>query len=890
MPTRSFRDGSGVEVRDEDKSREELIRELEALRNRLDPSMAKTLETSHDLSEMGAQSENLSVIPDTLPGRGSHVDSEPCYRSHAEVQLDEEVAERKRVEKKLRESEETYRELVELLPQHVFEVNRSGVFTFSNRIGTANLGYTPEELVGRETMLKVLAPHLHESAVDDFKRLAKGEKLTEVDYTLVKRDGSTFDVVTHITPIMRDGTFCGARGVAVDISEMKRSGEALKRAHDELETRVAERTKDLLFANEQLQREIMERKQTENELSESESRFRSFLENLGDVAYETDVHGRLTYVNRMAAEIIDIPVKELIGTPFLPLFSDESQEAVLKAYSEILNGKSIEVELALRNGTILHLKGEPRMNREGQTVGVSGIARDVTEMRRAEKDRLRLATAIEQADELIIITDTDGTIQYCNPAFEQKTGFTRDEAMGRNPRILKSGRHGKAFYEDLWQTISKGRVWKGRLMNRRKKGEVYEEDATISPIKDGTGHIVGYVAVKRDVTHELALERRLVQTQKIEAIGTLAGGIAHDFNNILYAIMGFSELAIEDSPERSPVNEYLEQVLAAAERAKYLVNQILTFSRQTEQEKKPIQLAPIVKEVCKFLRASLPTTIAIRNDIGDNLGPILGDPTQIHQVLMNLCTNAGHAMREKGGELVVALHDVELDTASAEGHPDVVPGKYQRLAVRDTGTGIDPAVLDRIFDPYFTTKQKVEGTGLGLAVVHGIMKGHSGLIEVQSEPGKGTVFQAYFPVVHVDPSPRAVSTKPVPTGKERILLIDDEDSIIQMVKVMLERLGYSVVARTSSIEALELFRAKPGEFDLVITDMTMPNMTGKELAQKLIAIRRDIAVILCTGFSELITDEQARAMGIRALVMKPILKAEIGATIRRVIDSPEKLT
>jgi signal transduction histidine kinase/CheY-like chemotaxis protein len=389
---------------------------------------------------------------------------------------------------------------------------------------------------------------------------------------------------------------------------------------------------------------------------------------------------------------------------------------------------------------------------------------------------------------------------------------------------------------------------------------------------------------KQAEEQEKKLETQLRQAQKMEAIGTLAGGIAHDFNNILSAVIGYTELALINIPKESSLQNHLQQVLKAGSRAKDLVKQILTFSRQAEQEVGPFQIKLIAKEALKLLRASLPTTIEIRQDIQSD-STVLADPTQIHQVLMNLCTNAGYAMQETGGTLEVSLTNVELDSHFTGRHSDMAPGPHLRLTVSDTGHGMTPDVLERIFDPFFTTKGPGEGTGMGLSVVHGIVKSFGGTITVYSEPGKGSTFHVYLPIAEdLKDEGETEVIEPLPTGNERILLIDDEQPLVDIGKQMLERLGYEVITRTSSIEALELFRAQPDRFDLVITDMTMPNMTGDKLAMEIMKIRPDVPVILCTGFSPAITEEEANAWGIQALLEKPLLRHDLAKTIRQVLD------
>ncbi len=378
----------------------------------------------------------------------------------------------------------------------------------------------------------------------------------------------------------------------------------------------------------------------------------------------------------------------------------------------------------------------------------------------------------------------------------------------------------------------------------------------------------------------------------MEAIGTLAGGIAHDFNNILAAIIGYTEMSLCNNVTKKQILGNLEHVLNAGLRAKDLIKQILTFSRQSDQELKPIQIQFLLKEAVKMLRASLPATIRIRQNIRAGAATILADPTQIHQVVMNLATNAAHAMHEKGGTLGIDLEEFTFDVRNAAAiHSDLQAGRYLKLTVGDTGHGIEPAVLHRIFDPFFTTKEPGEGTGMGLAVVHGIVKSHGGVITVESEPREGTTFEIYFPVLESGAA-RTVSDatmRDVGKGKGRVLFVDDEEALVLLSGQLLSRLGYDVVTRTSSLEALEAFRANPERFDLVITDQTMPQMTGIELAQEMLQIRPDIPIILCTGFSEAVTPEKAKSIGIREYLMKPLVMRQMADAIASVIAKQGEL-
>ena len=498
-------------------------------------------------------------------------------------------------------------------------------------------------------------------------------------------------------------------------------------------------------------------------------------------------------------------------------------------------------------------------------------------------NHLPLAAAIDQVADAIMITSVDGIIQYVNVAFESNTGYCRSEVIGQNLRIFKSGHHTDEFYRELWDTIRRGEVWSGRIINRRKDGTLIEEDTTISPLRDESHEIIHYVAVKRDVTHEVRLEKQLHQAQRMEAIGTLAGGIAHDFNNILTGIMGYIELAQLDSPNNSSVLQNLEKALIASHRAKNLVMQILAFSRQNELERKPIQIRRLIHEVLELLQATLPTTIEICQNISSETQYILADPSQIHQLLLNLCTNAAHAMEPSGGILEVRTRVILLDDENINEFPELIPGYYLELSVIDTGHGMNSNTLERLFDPFFTTKTPLKGTGMGLAVVHGIVKRHKGAIRVESEPDKGSQFRVILPKLERQIQPVTKKQDILPGGSERILFVDDEESLVDLGSQLLERLGYRIETETDPLKALETFRRKQHVFDLVITDMTMPKMTGITLARKLIEIREDIPIVLTTGFAEAIVEEKVQQMGIKALLMKPLTMKDLADAIYEVL-------
>jgi len=572
-------------------------------------------------------------------------------------------------------------------------------------------------------------------------------------------------------------------------------------------------------------------------------------------------------------------------------FEGEDKEKVAQWLQQLLSKgeKTLEANMVMKDGRAVPYFLSARRFEVDEKNYFAGIGLDRSMLKKAEKELSRLVTAIEQADEIIVITNTEGRIEYVNPAFQIATGYSRDEAVGQKMSMLNSGKVNAQVYQDLWATLGRGMVWKGHFVNKRKDGSFYEEEATISPVKNDANEVVNFVAVKRDVTRELRMQEQLRQSQKMESIGTLAGGIAHDFNNMLAAIMGYTELCLDDVKDRPDTHESLKQVLHACDRAKDLVRQILLFSRTTAINRTPISTIPIIQEVCKFLRSSLPTTIEIKQQINITRGWIMADATQLHQILMNLCTNAGHAMQKTGGELHVILDEVILNENDLMTCSDLKPGSYLQLTVKDTGYGISQENLEHIFEPYFTTKEQEGGTGLGLSVVHGIVKDYGGEIKVYSEPGKGTVFHVIFPLIEqVAKADYVEKIESLPTGTESILFVDDEEPLVIVGKALLERLGYTVKGLTQADEALEVFLNAKDTFDLVITDKTMPKMTGFDLAVEIRNVRPDIPILLCTGFQSKNIDAKIQEAGIAGYVMKPINMRKMAENVREVLDKIPK--
>lgn len=539
----------------------------------------------------------------------------------------------------------------------------------------------------------------------------------------------------------------------------------------------------------------------------------------------------------------------------------------------------------------IHTIGEPVKNKHGEVTELVGTVQDITARIKAEADlkqsEEKHRIIFQSASDAIFLIDVETTaLLDANETAERLYGYSHDELMHMTALDLSAEpeQTRAALQKDLKSVVP-------IRYHRKKDGTVFPVEVTANYLTLD-GRRVNVSAV-RDISHRIEmeeeknkLEAQLNQARKMESVGTLAGGIAHDFNNILSAVIGYTELSMEVVEKGSRLEDNLREILTAGQRAKDLVTQILTFARRTEGEKKPVQVGLMAKEVLKLIRSSIPTSIEIQQDIRSR-ALVMADPGQIHQIFMNLCTNAAQAMEMGEGVLRVRMSDVTLEKKIVKGSVAIKPGCYIRITVADTGPGIPGAQINSIFEPYFSTKVIGEGTGLGLAVVHGAVKGIDGEIFVESEPGRGAVFTVYLPVTRFRNDRLLSAEEKLPGGEERILFVDDEAPIAKMGGQILQRLGYYVTTRTSSVEALELFRANPESFDLVISDMTMPNLTGDKLAAEIMNIRPGLPVIICTGYSKKISEKSAAKIGIKALAYKPIVKAELARTIRRVLDGRE---
>ncbi len=635
-----------------------------------------------------------------------------------------------------------------------------------------------------------------------------------------------------------------------------------------------------------------DRRKQEKALRAREEKYQSLFNDALDLIHIMDENGRIIDANPIEIETLGYTREEFIGKHVSELFHPDYREISKEGLERVFKGADVgivDAALITKHGKKIEVEVNViPQTEDGKIVRIRAIMRDISARKQAEEalkeSEEKYRTMLESIEDGYYEVDLEGNLTFFNESMCRILGYTKEEMMGMNYRTYLDKNNVKKIYEAYNNVFRKEKVYKSfdwQLI--RKDGSKRFVEMSITLMRDSKGKSIGFRGISRDVTDKKHLELQLQHAQKMEAIGTFAGGIAHDFNNILGSIVLNSELALDDIPENNDAKYSLEQVLYNSRRAKELVKHILTFGRLEEVARKPLKISIVVKESLKMLRAMIPTTIEIRKNILSDVGTVMADPTQIQQLVTNLCANSLHAMKENGGTLDVELKNVKIDKRSSI--TDLIAGSYVKLTIKDTGYGIAPDNKTRIFDPFFTTKQPGEGSGLGLSVVHGIVKSNEGAIKVDSKQGKGTTFHVFFPMMDTVIIPLHESERALPTGNERILFVDDEEILVDSSRRMLARIGYTVVASNSGTEALELFQRDPGNFDLVITDTTMPNMTGIQLAEELLKICPDIPIIICTGHSNLISEEKLNAMGIRECVMKPFEMQEMAETIRRTLDN-----
>ena len=803
----------------------------------------------------------------------------------AAIETIEDVTELKRTEEALISANQQLNDIIELLPDATFVVDKDQKVIAWNRGIEEMTGVSKKEMIGRRDH-EWTVPFYGERRGHLLDLLDRNDDAIQSRYQFIEKRGNGFCAETFLPSAY------GGRGAYVFAT--------VAPLFDVHGSKVG--------AIESI-RDITDRKQAEEALKESQQQLADIIDFLPDATFVVDGNGKVIAWNRAIEDMTGVSARDMLGKgdyeyslPFYgvrrPILIDLVLEAEIgfeSAYNSIQRRDTVlEGEAytpALKGGeACLYGKASILRDSKGNVVGAIESIRDITERKRVEEARVlaeeKYRSIFENAIEGIFQTDLGGRILSANPAFARIVGYDSPEGVSSAITDVSTQLYvdPERRSELLRQIHRFEKVQEFETRFYRKDGSIAYISLNARAVRGPTGEIAFLEGTVQDITDRKALESRLLQAQKMEAIGTLAGGIAHDFNNILAAIMGYTEMTRNKLTNRHDLQIYLDQVLKSCDRAKNLVAQILTFSRKSDQKIRPVDMGPLVNEALKMLRATLPSTIEISVKLQPDICAVLAEPTHLHQVIVNLCTNAAHAMRDKGGVLDVGLEKIEVTPQTALLQKDLRPGPYVLLTVSDTGSGIPPGILERIFDPFFTTKQRGEGTGLGLSVVYGIVKGCGGIITVQSEMGGGSVFRVFLPAIAHELESEADSLEPDAAGSERILFVDDEDTLVKMAYESLNELGYRVLATTSSEKALDLFRSQPYSFDLVITDMTMPGMTGASLAVELMKIRPDIPVILCTGFSELITEEQAKSMGIREFILKPISFREIARLIRRIFS------
>lgn len=732
-------------------------------------------------------------------------------------------------------------------PAVILDCNQAAVDIF---------GYASRELIGHAVdMLHVDASHLAAFQTRLFSSIQNQGYLKHFEFSMKRKDGSVFPSEHSVMKMQTDfDPQTGWISIVRDLSKIRK---------------------------------------TESALLESEELHRALVNSLPDVVMRFDRDGRHLFVSENVSRVVGLTADQFIGKTHRDLgFSETQAEFWEKAVQGVFDsGKFFETEFMFdgRSGPVIfNWRLVPERNRSGMVQSVLSLSRDITTQRRAEQNYKMLFDQMLDGFALheIICNDAGKPVDYrflaVNPAFERMTGLKADDITGRTVLEMLPGT------EQRWIDIYGKVALTGEPVffeNYSADLKKHFEVTAFQPVANRFACIFQDITRRKQAEADQAiLQAQLSQAQKMESIGTLAGGIAHDFNNILFPIVGHTEMLLEDIPDDGPIRSSLSEIYTGALRARDLVQQILSFSRQGKTELKLMKMQPIIKETLKLIRSTIPATIEIKQNLQTRCGAVKADPTQIHQIIMNLTTNAYHAMAENGGELKVTLEEIQLD----EHHlisPDMTPGEYVCLTVADTGMGMDKEIMGRIFEPFFTTKGKGKGTGMGLSVVHGIVKAMKGAVKVHSEPGKGTKFHVYFPVVGpASEKKERKSKETLPGGCEKILLVDDEEAIIVMEKQILERLGYHVTSCAGSTEALETFKFHPDQFDLVLTDMAMPHMQGDKLAQELFRIRPDIPILLCTGFSETMTEDRIKSLGIKGLVLKPVMMKDIAQKIRGILD------
>jgi two-component system cell cycle sensor histidine kinase/response regulator CckA len=640
-------------------------------------------------------------------------------------------------------------------------------------------------------------------------------------------------------------------------------------------------------------RDIGKLKKMERKVAAQQQLFETMFNTIEDGIVITNTQREIILANDGMKQTFGYSRKELLGMTTEQLYADQQgyQEAGKKIFSvaeDVPNAKYSQLYLHKSGREFPAATFAAKLHdREGQWLGNLGIMRDITEQQKSDKEREKLIAAVQQAGEVIVITDLQGTIEYVNPAFEEITGYLKEEVIGKNPNILKSGKHDKSFYQELWDTISRGETFKSRMVNKRKDGSVYTEEATISAVISAEGEIVNYVAVKRDITDQLNMEQQLRQAQKMEAIGRLTGGVAHDFNNMLGVILGYAELALDKLEPTDNIHDDLEKILDAAERSSAIVRQLLAFSRQQTIAPKRLDLNGAVTGTLKILRRLIGEDVELQWLPDPEPLPVKMDSSQMDQILANLCVNAKDAIKDNG-TITIETGVTLFDEAYCSDHVGFQAGEYVMLAVSDDGIGIQEEDLDRVYEPFFTTKELGRGTGLGLSTVYGIVKQNHGFINIYSEPLHGTTVKIYLPFCYN--TDEEVHQKKIPdeemiqSATAKILVVEDDPQIRTMVQAMLTNFGYKVSTAESSRQAIQFVAENGLQFDLLLTDVIMPEMNGKELAKRLMEILPHLKCLYMSGYTtNVIVNKGVLSENVHFL-QKPFGKDALAEKVKTVLQ------
>jgi PAS domain S-box-containing protein len=758
-------------------------------------------------------------------------------------------------EKELRESEERYRTVADFTYDWEYWVDPEGNFLYCSPSCERITGYSAKEFIDDpDLMNRIIHPDDRTEMLDHYHKVRKvtPDAVNAIDFRIIRRDGATRWIGHVCQPVYdQKGQISGRRAGNRDITELTQAQLRLEKERAHLRTLV-QTIPDLIWL-----------KNPDGVYLTCNSRFERFFG-----AKEAEIAGKTDY------DFVDADLADSFR---------EHDRIAMAAGKPSINEEWVTCADDGHRELLETIK-TPMHDSDGSLIGVLGIARDITAARKAEETEKRLATAIEHTAEGIVITDAAGIIQYVNPAEEIISGYSSDELIGQGADIFKSDKHPADFHTNMWATITAGKVWSGRFINKKKDGTEYHEDSTISPVYDKSGKLTNFIAVKHDVTQKLALQEQLFQAQKMEAIGTLTGGFAHDFNNKLQVIDGCVELILFNKDLQETIKPDLETIKQAINICSELIKGMMVFSRKTPVEFQPIELNKIVAQTRSMLTRSIPKMIEIDLLLADDLWTINASASQIDQILMNLAVNASDAMPD-GGRLTIQTQNMILDDEFLRPYPHAKPGRYVLFSVTDSGTGMEKETVKHIFEPFFTTKESDKGTGLGLAVVYRIVEQHGGRIICDSEPSVGTTFSIYFPAIEEVPQEQYSEKKEPPRGQgETILLVDDEPSFLEIVSRQLTRYNYKIITALNGKEALELYEKHREEIKLIILDLMMPAMGGAECLQTLLTMDPKIRVLIVSGGLKPGMADELIAEGAKGSVEKPFDMNRILEKIRKVID------